>query len=70
MMAESHPVKSLDGTIQLVNANGVVQPQGNTDLPSRPKKGVSSSSKDSVPPSGASLTGKQEHCKGNAIVAQ
>jgi len=62
-MAESRPIKSFDGTTQLVNANGVTQPQSDTSLPSRPKKGVSAASKDSVPPPGAALTGKQEHCE-------
>jgi len=62
-MAETESIKSLDGTTQLVNANGVTQPQGDTAPPSRPKEGLSGSSKDSIPPPRAALTGKQEHCK-------
>ena len=58
-MAEPrHPtqVQFLDGTVQNL-------PRNATTLPSRPSKETSSSSKDSVPPPGSSLTGKQEHCK-------
>ena len=57
-------IKSLDGTLQTI-ANGVskpTQPQADVSLPSRLLKQTSASSKDSVPPPGATLTGKQEHC--------
>ena len=40
-----------------------MQPRNDVSLPSRPAKQTSTSSKDSVPPPGSSLTGKQEHCK-------
>ena len=62
-MAEPrHPtqVQSLDGTVQNLPQNAIT-------LPSRPLKETSSSSKDSVPPPGSSLTGKQEHCKNSFL---
>ena len=49
-------VHSLDGTVPNL-------PQNAISLSSRPSKDTSSVSKDSVPPPGSSLTGKQEHCK-------
>ena len=57
-----HPkqVQPLDGTVQNL-------PQNAISLPSRPSKETSSSSKDSVPPPGSSLTGKQEHCKNPSL---
>lgn len=62
-MAEPrHPtqVQSLNGPVQNLSQNAI-------SLPSRPSKGTSSSSKDSVPPPGSSLTGKQEHCKTSSL---
>jgi len=56
--------KALDGTIQPMNGAPVLGDSGNTmSLPSRPKPTGPLSSQDSIPPSGATLTGKQEHCK-------
>ena len=62
-MAEPrHPtqVQFRDGTVQSL-------PQNAVSLPSRPSKEMSSSSKDSVPPPGSSLTGKQEHCNNPSL---
>lgn len=56
-------MKSLDGTIQDLNVgpNHVSQRQNNLPLPSRPKNEANLKSKDSEPPPGQTLTGKQEH---------
>ncbi|CAD6570517.1 MAG: hypothetical protein ASARMPRED_003770 [Alectoria sarmentosa] len=55
--------KNLDGTIQELNVgpNHVTQRQNDHSLPGRPKNEASPSSKDSEPPLGQTLTGKQEH---------
>ena len=63
-LPEGTPVKALDGTVQPIN-EGLNSPQGPSNaslqhsLPSRLKE----ISKDSLPPAGQILTGKQEHCK-------
>lgn len=67
-MSEGHttnPVNSIDGFIQPNNLaqNNVPNTRLESSLPSRPRKGFSVSSKDSVPPPGHQLTGKQEHCE-------
>lgn len=63
-MADHTQIKALDGTVKPVNGNPVFSQAANsTDLPSRPKPDGTLSSKDSIPPLGAALTGKQEHCK-------
>lgn len=65
-MAEPrHPtqVQFRDGTVQSL-------PQNAVSLPSRPSKEMSSSSKDSVPPPGSSLTGKQEHYLKRELISQ
>ena len=58
-------VTDLDGTIQNQNQNPsstyVTRSQHDVSLPSRPNNDASRSSKDSVPPPGHTLTGKQEH---------
>ena len=56
-------VKELDEAIQDLDtgSNHVTQRQNDVSLPSRPKNEASTSSKDSVPPPGQTLTGKQEH---------
>ena len=56
-------VKELDGAIQDLNSGSspVSQSQKDMSLPSRPKNEASTSSNDSVPPPGQTLTGKQEH---------
>ena len=59
-MAEPRQPESLDGTVQILSQNAI-------SLPSRSSKETSSSSKDSVPPPGSSLTGKQEHCKNSSL---
>ena len=66
-MAENEKIstiKSLDGTLQRVDLdpNKVTKSELNETLPLRPQKGNSVSSKDSLPPPGHQLTGKQEHC--------
>lgn len=57
-MAE-YQVKTLDGTIHSPGATL----SASTPLPSRPKLNAAASYKESVPPSGQALTGKQEHCE-------
>lgn len=56
-------IKSLDGAIQDLNVgpNHVSQRQNNLPLPSRTKNEANLKSKDSEPPPGQTLTGKQEH---------
>ena len=63
-MTDHTQIKALDGTVKPVNGNpAFTQGVNSTQLPSRPKSEVTSSSRDSFPPVGATLTGKQEHCK-------
>ncbi|KAL2037302.1 hypothetical protein N7G274_009991 [Stereocaulon virgatum] len=74
-MAEAkHPtqIQSLGRTVQSYTAvpNRETQPQSDVSLPSRPAKQTSASSKDSVPPPGASLTGKQEHYLKRELISQ
>lgn len=59
----STSIKHLDGTIQDLNVSpsSVTRRQNDVSLPSRPNVEASKSSKDSVPPPGQTLTGKQEH---------
>ena len=58
-------IKSLDGTVQRLDLgpNKVTKPQPDNTLPLLPQKGNSALSRDSVPPPGHQLTGKQEHCE-------
>ena len=68
-LSKETPVKSLDGQIKPLNSSLASAPKlsGNASLeqtlPSRLKSHGTSSSKDSIPPSGQILTGKQEHCQ-------
>ncbi len=57
-------IKALDGTIKTID-NGVTKPSpvgSGVSLASRPKDSTAALRKDSVPPPGQTLTGKQEHC--------
>ena len=57
-------VKALDGTVQPIQPATVPGAYENgVALPSRPKITPPDSSGDSIPPPGATLTGKQEHCR-------
>lgn len=62
-MSSSTKKTALDGTIPELNVgpNYVTQRQKDLSLPSRTKNEASLSSKDSEPPPGQILTGKQEH---------
>ena len=59
----STSIKHLDGTVQdiTVGPGSVASRKNHVSLPSRPNIEASKSSKDSVPPPGQTLTGKQEH---------
>lgn len=72
-MSESHttdPVNLVNGIVQpsSLTPNQIPNTHSESPLPSRPKKGFSVSSKDSVFPPGHQLTGKQEHCELSPIV--
>ena len=56
-------LEDLDGAIQDSDpgSNHATKSENDISLPSRPKNEASTSSKDSVPPPGHALTGKQEH---------
>lgn len=57
-------IPAVDGTVHSMNGAPIPGNSGNNaDLPSRPKPTGPAASKDSIPPPGATLTGKQEHCK-------
>lgn len=59
----SNNFEELDGAIQSLSpgSNHVTQRQKDVSLPSRSKNEASTGSKDSVPPPGHTLTGRQEH---------
>ena len=62
-MASKNNSKEVHGAIQDIDtdADQTTQSQKDVSLPSRPKNEASTSPKDSVPPPGHTLTGKQEH---------
>jgi hypothetical protein len=62
-------VKALDESIQQigVGTDSVTKPTIETPLPLRPNRGISASVKDTVPPLGQQLTGRQEHCNNDVI---
>lgn len=63
-LSQSTPVKSLDGTVQPLEINPAkLAPASMDSLPSRPKLDTEMSAKGTLPPSGQTLTGKQEHCE-------
>lgn len=63
-LSPSTPVKSLDGTVRPLENNAApLIPSSMDSLPSRPKLDLEISSKSALPPSGQTLTGKQEHCE-------
>ena len=62
-MGQQTQGKALDGTVQPINGAPINGESDNTTtFPSRPKPASLLSSKESMPPLGATLTGKQEHC--------
>lgn len=63
-------VKALDGSIQQigVGTDSITKPKIETPLPLRPNRGISASVKDTVPPPGQQLTGKQEHCNYDVLI--
>ncbi|MCJ1468298.1 hypothetical protein MMC07_006926 [Pseudocyphellaria aurata] len=70
-LSQSTPVKSLDGSIRpLQNDAGKFIPSSNDSLPLRPKSDNQMSSKGTLPPSGQTLTGKQEHYLKRELISQ
>ncbi|KAL6720779.1 hypothetical protein ACLMJK_002704 [Lecanora helva] len=73
-MAEPVPpvIKHLDGSIQNLDINAVkdTKPVVETGHPTQPRKENSTSSKDSIPPHGNQLTGKQEHYLKRELISQ
>ncbi len=61
---EEPMLKSLDGTVQSLHlgANQVTKPEAEMELSPQSQQAISAYSKDSIPPPGQQLTGKQEHC--------